>query len=43
MIDEIRANIIIPKETKEEICNPNNGENIFRPIKTKIKARPFCK
>ena len=32
-----------PNEIRDEICTPKMPESIFRPIKSKIKARPFFK
>ena len=42
-IEAKSANIITPNETKEDMCKPNIPESIFRPINSKITARPFCK
>jgi hypothetical protein len=42
-IETPSAKTIMPSEVNEEICNPISPENIFKPIKNKIKAKPFCK
>jgi hypothetical protein len=42
-IEEARANIIIPKETSDEIWTSKIPETILAPIKNKINAKPFCR
>jgi len=43
MIDDTRANIIIPRDSTEDKWTPNIPASILSPMNISMKARPFCK
>lgn len=42
-MEETSANSMIPSDSSEERCTPNIPASIFKPMNTRMKAKPFCR